>query len=732
MKSWSLILGILVSLAQANLNSRTPNNSWSGETSLANHVLRVNLKKGYADVEEDLEIRAKAPLNDWRTPPSATDPLEIWGDLTFPQGTSMVGMLLWNGSTVLKAKLKPTGRAIEDYESVVDRPSTPPPQPRDPALLIRMSETRYSLSIYPVFLNTARKIRLRYFVPIPRNGRLSILPMFHAPAGDVRLEVSGSAYSSIVVEKNGQATSFDVPFGWVAQEFDSLAISVKPSKSVGSLRTSFPDGEWKGEYLWLEAGILDSLLDMSGFRREVVFLWRWNMPEYFLDAFGGISEYGQQAVAHAIGITKTMENAGSFAPELKFGLVHQQQRGVVHKFAMGTYGSPAHQDITTYLAGINAQTLPQLVPARAAAKTVTQRDIDTIKVRAQKDFQELIQKSVTLFSPSQGIIKHIVVVATGPTLELETPTISDIEELALPEGVTIREAPGFHNAWFGVDMKQIEKDHWYDGEYQWGPDCRSYYDSYDYYDYYDQDYGCADINYNFPAQKKLHFTMKLKVGGIPNYYDIAQGQGKLQLAFHSLTPIDSILSWSAYNEKGSIVATLVDTIHAVRTEKDTAVVKIVAASEGVISSVYTTQDMGAVYGVVRDNFSLVALESDSVGSTLSAQLQNKGLPHLKVSEIFLPEPVSPNLTQTQRLKSMLHIRTQPNARVQFMVQGELRRFLEKAEILDLHGRTIATLNVEALRFSGQQEWNGSGEGAGVYMIRIHAGSSMIQKKFILP
>lgn len=732
MQRLSLVLLLFIASAHASFIAKDPQSWWVGGAKIENHSIRVNLQKGYADIEEDMEIR---PLLEGWAPPSSTTPLEIVGDLEFAPGTSMVGMFLWNGNTILKAKLKPTARAIAEYESVVDREQMPPPAPRDPAILIRSSDTRYQLSIYPVLFNTSRTIRLRYIVPLRGNGRLAVHPVGLTTEGRVNLEVSGKAYTSVQLQKNSQISTFDVPFNWSGQMVDSLVLQVKEPEGSVALRTSFPDGEWKGEYFWMEGNVPDSLLNQAGYRREVVFLWKWNFPEFFLNSYGSLSDYGSQAVAHAIGIRKTMENAGTNVPNLSFGLVHQQRRGVVKTFGMGGVGSSNYLKISDYLIGITGKTLPDMVPARPTPTVAKQRDIDSMKVREQNDFKSLVEKSVTLFSPTEGVIKHIVVVTTGATVQLETPSIEDLEELDLPKDITIKEVWGMENMWLGVNMEKVTKDHAYEGEFQRGLNCTSYYENLDYPT--DWTYGCHTTSYNFPAEVKLHFSMRMKLNGVQHYYDLAQNKNQFRLAFHTMTAVDSTLAWDAYNEKGEIVASLTEKVQSLRTTKDSAVVKIVAADLGMTSDVYSQKEIGAVFGVVRNDYALVALEADSIGAALNTSLQTKGLPHLKISEIFFPElgtstpPPPPTQIENKKWMSLLHIQSLPASRIRILVQGNLKNSLRKVEILDLHGKVVANISVEALMLSGQFEWDGSMQSAGVYVLRIVAGSTKIQKMFTL-
>ncbi|MBD3317261.1 MAG: hypothetical protein GF344_15855 [Chitinivibrionales bacterium] len=91
--------------------------------------------------------------------------LEIFGEFEMSPGTAIRSMLLWQGNTILKAKLKDRTAADSAYEEVVDRRRTQI-VPRDPALIESLGGNRYRFKIYPVALARSRKIRILYTVPL--------------------------------------------------------------------------------------------------------------------------------------------------------------------------------------------------------------------------------------------------------------------------------------------------------------------------------------------------------------------------------------------------------------------------------------------------------------------------------------------------------------------------------------------------------------------------------------
>jgi hypothetical protein len=72
-------------------------------------------------------------------------------------------MLVWEGSKLLKAKLRDRTLADSAYEATVNR--TKPQFPHDPALIEYLGNNAYRFKIYPVAINNSRKIRILYSVP---------------------------------------------------------------------------------------------------------------------------------------------------------------------------------------------------------------------------------------------------------------------------------------------------------------------------------------------------------------------------------------------------------------------------------------------------------------------------------------------------------------------------------------------------------------------------------------
>lgn len=132
----------------------------SGQCQLESNKIRVIANAFYLDIEEEATILAKGNVN-WGDPAT----LEIVGEFQLTPGTALRSMLLWNGNQILKAKLRDRIAADSMYEAIVDR-DKPKPVVRDPALIEYLGGNKYRYKIYPVAINSSRKIRILYTVPL--------------------------------------------------------------------------------------------------------------------------------------------------------------------------------------------------------------------------------------------------------------------------------------------------------------------------------------------------------------------------------------------------------------------------------------------------------------------------------------------------------------------------------------------------------------------------------------
>ena len=129
---------------------------------LSSNIVNITVNPFHLDVEEEAVITAV--YNDaWSSWYGDAGSLEITGVFVLTKGSSVRSMLVWEGSKLLKAKLRDRTLADSAYEATVNR--TKPQFPHDPALIEYLGNNAYRFKIYPVAINNSRKIRILYSVP---------------------------------------------------------------------------------------------------------------------------------------------------------------------------------------------------------------------------------------------------------------------------------------------------------------------------------------------------------------------------------------------------------------------------------------------------------------------------------------------------------------------------------------------------------------------------------------
>jgi hypothetical protein len=258
----------------------THNGTSSGNCQIEVNKIRLTVNPFFIDVEEEATIAAIGTV--WGGDSST---LEIFGDFTLSKGAALRSMLLWNGNTLLKAKLKDRTEADSAYEEVVDR-DKPRVIARDPAVIEYLGNDRYRIKMYPVRINNARKIRILYTIPFQTAGdgpRFQVMPVFlygcsQAPT-QIPVEIRKAsivshpciiAYGSVMKTIQFGAT-YQIPVSdlivnqyssWgslINQTLSPFFINPDSAVKILSYTASIDSGRFAGHYTALYASLPDTI-----------------------------------------------------------------------------------------------------------------------------------------------------------------------------------------------------------------------------------------------------------------------------------------------------------------------------------------------------------------------------------------------------------------------------------------------------------------------------------------
>lgn len=276
----------------AEMNWRTTHGTAEGGTvKLVYSQIKVKVTPAYLDVEEEAEVLAVGgPIagGDARS-------LEIFGQFNMVPGATVVSFLLWNGDILLKARLKGTVMAREDYEKVVDRNTTPPPRPRDPALIEALGDGNYNLFIYPVNAGKSRRMRIRYHIPaqMAEGGvMLRLRSIFPPQIADNpgRIQVKwerGGGEEEWVLYTDNRAQALSLPSTSLIQSAADVYLTQKVPARALAATTSFGEGSFLGKYIAMHFQVPEKITNYPALSStpnySVVAILRNGADQYALD-----------------------------------------------------------------------------------------------------------------------------------------------------------------------------------------------------------------------------------------------------------------------------------------------------------------------------------------------------------------------------------------------------------------------------------------------------------------
>lgn len=741
-KYHSLLISVFISLLIVSLPvssqirfglRQTQGTSWWGRAELKSLTRRIVIHEYFIDVEDDVEFetgRTGSP------PPNNPNTLEITGNFYLPKQAVLTGVLIWDGDNILKGKLKSKTEARSQYEEVVDRNTSPPPRPRDPIIIEKANDARgwnnvsqefaymgyYRFNIYPVSWGKTRKIRIRYLCPIQFQDNAMVLPMpysFDYPTDEfsatVQLSAAGdySAIKGTMIDSSGKDTFVDFQFpctfeqksgeiAWHSENHryftPSLRYFVPPYRDESFMATtSFPDGNWKGNYALFWGAPPDSLLMDAGLRREIVVLWKWNFWNTFVyatDTGKTVSPYGAEVIAQAGKIrelNRTVTGDGD-----KVGLLLEKGSPEQNKiFPLCRKNSDSFDTLQQFLNGIDSSYLLSTISGTAPPIDIriAQNERENFFRQGAQSFDISLKLVCSLFSEHEKVIKHIVLLTAGPVPEM--PNLEDYyqnSDAILGDNVTLSAygtSPRYPTGyWPGVPVYRIVEGH-----------------------AYTSGNGTDVFGIRIPEKKERMFSVEIK-SETASYdrqlsytYDFWTDTGlssdtisvdTVTFAGHSLTPWEKQVLWKAYDDHGTMLATFHQTPFTINTARDTALVKLFAGAENPVSDTTFASNRGARYGVVDDRYSLLALEEDALHEKIKESLVEEGVPFLTDDEIFIAEETEDEASVRQQLKTVLKrpVITIANGIVKILLPSDVK--ITTIRIYNLAGRLVFELPAEKL------------------------------------
>ena len=754
-----LIIILLFSFpSHAWLRSRqTQGTSWWGSVELTKCTRRIIVHQYFLDIEEDIEL---APLGS--APPNNLNTLEIFGDFYLPTQSVITGILIWDGDNLLQGKLKGKENARAEYEEVVDRNTTSPPRPRDPILIERLgtqmiwdtySRTyknmdRYNCSIYPVKWGNSRRIRIRYLCPqrYINNELIMQIPssfLVEALKQPSKISQKISSYGDIdriTIVSYLDTTDYYLPTtlneNYDRNQLYNTYLKIPERDNSMLVKTGFKGGDWKGNYAMYWGTPPDSLLIKAGLRREIIFLWKWNFWHTFVyndNSIKTISPYGIEAINQArqiynsnIKITEAGDKVGLLlekgAPELN------------EMFPLCKKNSKTFDSLQSFLSSIDSSHLVSTISGVAPPIKIriAEDERDNFFSQSTQAFDISLKLICSLFSEHEKVLKHIVFISAGPVPEM--PNLEDFyngSDEILEGKITISaygSSPRYPTGyWPGVPMYRIVEKHALlsDGEYldgYWIPKKKN------------ARYSVTIRNSNHSYTTQL-FNVKQQTvwNSMDSRYTYKFDTLAVDTIFfsgHSTMQWNNLVEWKAFDSLVNELAVfnLVPPTYAI--ENDTFCVKLWAGTNSPVSDTSFLSNRGARYGIVDEQYSLLALEHDVVSQAGKELLENTGLPFLKDNEIFLSDP---SQTPIEEICHQVNISRLTFVQLRndfFTILLPSNEQISTIKIYDLRGRLVFQLHKDIKVIENSFTFHNNGRlSKGVYTVVIKTNRNRYVKGF---
>lgn len=692
----------------------TNTDGWWGSTNLVYSKLTVKVGPQWLDVEEEAEIQA---VPGWES--SSRAAWQVDGTFDVPNGTTIVGCVLWNHDTLLMGKLRGLADAKSIYDSLT-QPRVRSAPVRDPLLVEQVGDNTYALHLFPFTANGTRRFRLRYLVPANGSQLTASIKPLMASA------INGTLPAQFRLKMRGAATGTTVQVGsavWPADIPSSELFDLPRTGDVtlrwpGSgnpggraIRSKTDSGTWAGDYVLYSGKVPDSIAAKVGLKSETVVLWNWVDPKSFLSncyyywSYSNtgrcLTDFGSEALSQAGKIQQLAQKVG--ADGNRIGLVADQGLADSAKvFPLADSGTAAYSRLIRWLGGIDQNYLESLIPPGADPGYGDPSD-PTDFAKHRRRFRTDIRVAGSLYSADSGILRHLVVVTVGPVPE-NADSLEAVDPAALPKNVSVQatklsstyswngtsyDLQAIAAKWPGIDLAGLEFDRskvgnladWQDGTKL--PRIRTAFA------------GRLSIQGSNGTIQRSLVVQKAEDGNMYaslNAHGIGLGQS---------------VKWSLYDEKGKTLSSWDDLPQWVSVANDSVVPRLWARSDAPASLVFEDKPLAPLFGFVDRSHALLATASDTVGKARQAALADSGVPFLARTDIVLSRNgggEDPSTTSVaKRLSSKLAISFLANIRaVRISFADETP---QTVEIRDLRGKLLASWSPSQLQGLKVLSWN---------------------------
>ncbi|MBF0432347.1 MAG: hypothetical protein HQK83_13765 [Fibrobacteria bacterium] len=392
---------------------------WLGTSQIISEKYDITVHPDYLDINLEWEFNVGGTA-----PDSFTNALEIVGNLNLQKGAVVIGMLLWNGDEILKAKLKPIGIAREQYEEVVDRDSPAPRKPRDPVIFESSGwgVDNYDISIFPVSWGATRKLRFRYLVPAENikgttligypypftyNTKVNInrgldVQGFRIHTTNSQEKITDTLTSVTNTDCTGEISCFNAH---QSSYIEPIFGTQTNSSRVFTAKVNVPG--LTGTMAHFQSPSIETILKKV--ESEYVIIWRWNEPAF-------LREYGYMIIDQSEKLLSFLESLESNNQRCAMIIDIMGEKNLI--FTMDSPSGNEFHNMKTFLKTISSLTAKPI--PRTISNGYSEEEIQTMITESVNDFDKALEEATQMFSDKEGVLKHLILLTAGPQFTSNT------------------------------------------------------------------------------------------------------------------------------------------------------------------------------------------------------------------------------------------------------------------------------------------------------------------------
>ncbi|MGB7569538.1 MAG: hypothetical protein WBM07_16870 [Chitinivibrionales bacterium] len=605
--------------------------AWQGTAAITSEKFDITVYPDYLDVDlEWVFTVGGAP------PDSFKNALEIVGNLNLDAHSTVVGLITWYKGNVLKGKLKTDSVAKQQYENVVDRSAACPPPPRDPVLFeYGWGDDNYYISIFPASFDSTRTVRIRYLIPAFNvNGVNKIAyPYSFTPNPTVSIK-KGQGVASYVIETDlskkqfGNTTpavldnsvySFEA-YGGPGGQTISYIVPVLSGASNGSTIYcgSFSTPSFSGEMCHITTMSAEEALTQSSVKEDYVILWRWNHPKI-------LAKYARQIVEQSTVLQKFLATLNAANKRAALIIAIEGESPIT--FHLDKQGGAEFNRMVAYLDSLGSQAVVD-PPMSTIYKQLNVSFDAALELR---EFNAAVQEAMDLFEKNVVSLKHLLILTAGPQL---ITSYASAQNMAWDSTIDVGMLSSYLNekeidASVTMPLQQV---------YWPGADIGGFLQN-----NYPRLSVCATVSNGVDTG---NIPVVSSAGPGSTYYSIER---TTEMHVYSDQPLIKEIKWTIARGT-NLVAEFTESPRVVKIADGTQYARLIGSSSYLVPlAAHMPTSIASNVGFIDTKYSLVALEEDSLPSSIARLYENHGVPELTAGDIFASadehmEPVAQWLT----------------------------------------------------------------------------------------